>query len=64
MGIVAYNNSNKINFLIKYLILLSIFLEAFHIVIPNRDFELKDLFGNIAGVMIIIIIYKVKNKYV
>ena len=64
VGIMAYNKSNKINFLIKYLVLLSIFLELFHIIIPNRDFELSDLFGNIAGVIIIMIIYKVKNKYV
>ena len=63
VGIMAYNKSSKINFLIKYLILVSIFLELFHIIIPNRDFELSDLFGNIAGVIIIMIIYKVKNKY-
>ena len=64
IGIVAYNKTNKINFLIKYLILLSILLELFHFIIPNRDFELIDLFGNIAGVIFVIIIYKVKNKYV
>ena len=64
IGIVAYNKTNKINFLIKYLILLSILLELFHFIIPNRDFELIDLFGNIAGVIFVIIIYKVKNRYV
>jgi VanZ family protein len=35
---------------------MSIFLEVLHIVIPNRSFELSDLFGNLAGVMIVIII--------
>ena len=64
IGIVAYNKTNKINFLIKYLILLSILLELFHFIIPNRDFELIDLCGNIAGVIFVIIIYKVKNRYV
>lgn len=64
IGIIAYSKSNKINFLIIYLLLLSIFLEFFHIIIPNRNFELIDLFGNITGVVIITIIYKVKNKYV
>ena len=64
IGIVAYNKTNKINFLIKYLILLSILLELFHFIIPNRDFELIDLFGNIAGVIFVIIIYKIKNRYV
>jgi len=62
-GIVAYNKSNKINILIKYLLLLSIFLELFHTIIPNRNFELSDLFGNFLGVVLIIISYKIKNKY-
>ena len=62
-GIVAYNKSNKINILIKYLVLLSILLECFHIIIPNRNFELSDLFGNFLGVILIIISYKIKNKY-
>ena len=63
VGIIAYKKSNKINVLIKYLVLLSIFLEPFHIVIPNRNFELSDLFGNFLGVVLIIISYKIKNKY-
>ena len=62
-GIMAYNKSNKINILIKYLVLLSILLEFFHIIIPNRNFELSDLFGNFLGVILIIISYKIKNKY-
>ena len=62
-GIVAYNKSNKINILIKYLVLLSILLELFHTIVPNRNFELSDLFGNFLGVVLIIISYKIKNKY-
>ena len=64
LGIFAYQNTKKINTVIVYLISLSIILEIFHIFIPNRGFELKDLFGNIIGVLIIIIIYKIKIKYV
>ena len=63
IGILAYHNTKKINFLIKYLFLLSIFLEFFHIIIPNRGFQWSDLFGNIFGVIIVIIIYKIKDKY-
>ena len=62
-GIVAYNKSNKINILIKYLVLLSILLEFLHTIIPSRHFELSDLFGNFLGVIFIIISYKIKNKY-
>ena len=64
LGIIAYNKSDKINYLIKYLFLLSIFLELCHIIIPNRDFEFSDLFGNFLGVILIIIFYKIKKKYV
>jgi VanZ family protein len=63
IGILAYHNTKKINFLIKYLFLSSIFLEFFHIIIPNRGFQWSDLFGNIFGVIIVIIIYKIKGKY-
>ena len=63
IGILAYKNTQKINLLIKYLILLSVILEFFHMFIPNREFELSDLFGNILGVIIVIAVYKIKNKY-
>jgi hypothetical protein len=63
LGIIAYQDIRKIKILIIYLFLLSIVLELTHIVIPVRAFEWADLFGNIAGVIFVIIIYKVKNRY-
>jgi len=63
-GILAYQGLNKIKFLITYLFSLSIILELFHLIIPNRGFEWSDLFGNILGVTIVIIIYNAKNKHV
>ena len=63
-GIIAYNKTTRINILITYLFLLSIILEFFHIIIPNRNFELSDLFGNFLGVVLIITFYKIKNRYV
>jgi VanZ family protein len=63
IGIYNYRDKKKIKFLIIYLFLLSIILELLHIVIPGRSFELKDLFGNILGVMLVIIIYKIRGKY-
>ena len=63
IGIYTYREKKKIKFLIIYLFLLSIILELLHIVIPGRSFELKDLFGNILGVMLVIIIYKIRGKY-
>tara|TARA_B110000305_G_scaffold104142_1_gene117033 strand:- start:325 stop:747 length:423 start_codon:yes stop_codon:yes gene_type:complete len=63
LGVFAYQNTKKIKFLIIYLFLLAIILELIHIVIPVRTFELRDLFGNILGVILVIIIYKIKDKY-
>ena len=63
IGILAYMNTKKINFLTNYLFLLSIVLEFFHMFIPNRSFELKDLFGNIIGVTIVVVIYRIKKKH-
>jgi len=64
LGILAYKNTKKIKFLILYIFFLSIILELFHYIIPNREFQIKDLFGNIAGIIFVIIIYKVKDTYV
>ena len=63
MGIFSYLKHKKLNLLIKYLLLLSIMLELFHLLIPQRSFELGDLFGNILGIMVAIIIYKIWKKY-
>ena len=62
MGIFSYLKHKKLNLLIKYLLLLSIMLELFHLLIPQRGFELADLFGNILGVVVTIIIYKIWKK--
>ena len=63
IGLLAYNQKKILRFIIFYLFLLSIILELLHLIIPNRGFEVSDLFGNITGVIFIIIIYKVKNRY-
>ena len=63
LGIFAYRNTKKIKFLMKYLFLLSIILELLHIPIPIRTFEWGDLFGNILGITLVLIIYKIKDKY-
>ena len=50
------------DFVIKYLFLLSIVLELFHIFIPERNFQFSDLFGNILGVIIPFAVYKIWKK--
>jgi hypothetical protein len=64
LGIFSFHNTQKINFLIIYFFLLSIILELFHIIIPNRGFEMSDLFGNIVGIILVVFIYKIIIRYV
>ena len=63
IGILTYKNSKKIRYLGGYLIAISIFLEIFHYFIPERSFEYSDLFGNLAGVIIIIIFFNLLKIY-
>jgi hypothetical protein len=64
LGVFSFHSTKKINLLYVYLFLLSIILELFHIIIPNRGFEMSDLFGNIIGVILVILIYKIVFKHV
>jgi VanZ family protein len=63
LGFFTYKKANHLNFLTIYLILLSIVLELMHYFIPVRSFELSDLFGNLIGVIIVIIISYFIRKY-
>ena len=64
IGFLSFLKSKEIKILISYLILLSIFLEIFHLIIPDRSFQFSDLFGNLSGVVIVICINSFINKYV
>ena len=63
IGFFTYKNSNRLNFIIIYLVLLSVILEILHIIIPDRSFEFSDLFGNLIGVLGIVIINLLHKKY-
>ena len=57
IGFLTYRKNNQFNILSIYLIFLSIVLEVLQYFVPNRSFEFSDLFGNLAGVIIAIIIF-------
>ena len=63
LGYLTFANSKKNIFLIIYLIFLSITLEIFHLVIPERSFQWSDLFGNLLGVIVVILLNNFINKY-
>ena len=54
LGLISYFKSLKK--IISYLFFISIILEFLHLFIPNRSFQFSDLFGNISGVLISILI--------
>ena len=56
LGLLAFKSKKK---LFLYLIFLSIVLEFFHLLIPNRSFQTGDLNGNLLGVIITFLIYKI-----
>ncbi len=63
IGYLTFNKSSQFIFLTIYLVFLSIILEILHYFIPDRSFEIPDLFGNLMGViMIMIIVYLFKKN--
>ena len=58
LGLISYYKTKKI-FILNYLILSSIILEVLHLVIPNRSFQYRDLFGNIVGVLLSFLLFNI-----
>ncbi len=63
IGLLSFNKFNQTKILIIYLVVLSIILEIFHLLIPERSFQWQDLFGNLLGVLVVIFIKKIINNY-
>ena len=63
IGFLTFIKLKQINYLIVYLVLLSIILEIFHLIIPSRSFQWSDLFGNFFGVIIVILANNLIKKY-
>jgi len=63
IGYMTFLTSKYTSILTIYLIFLSIILELFHFLIPDRSFEVIDLFGNLLGVLVVLIIFLLFKKY-
>ena len=57
IGLFTFNISSQFIYISLYLIFLSLALEVAHYFIPKRSFEFSDLFGNLLGVLIILILF-------
>ena len=63
ISFLTFIKTNQIKILTIYLIILSISLEILHLIIPERTFQWSDLFGNLLGVIVVILIKNLINKY-
>ena len=63
LGFLSFVEVKQKKYLVIYLILLSLILEIFHLIIPERSFQWSDLFGNLMGVFIVILLKNLINKY-
>ena len=58
LGFFLYLKNQNFQKLAYSLFLLSVILEGFHFIIPNRSFQLDDLIGNILGVLVAYFVVK------
>ena len=63
IGFMSFIKAKQIKYLIYYLVFISITLEIFHLFVPGRTFQWSDLFGNMAGVLIVIFLNNFISKY-
>ena len=63
IAFLTFKKTDKITFITLYLIIISVVLELFHHFVPDRSFQYSDLFGNLIGVIIIIIFFNLLKKY-
>ena len=59
MGFFLYLKNQNFKQLVYSLLFLSVILEGFHFIIPNRSFQLGDLIGNILGVLVAYFVVKI-----
>ena len=62
LGFLLRNNNKKFIYSFSFLFLISIILELLHYFIPNRAFELNDLYGNSLGVLMAYFVFNFLRK--
>ena len=60
---MSYMRERSFNKTLIFLILLSIFLEMSHLFIPNRSFQYLDLFANLLGTLLAIVILFLYKRF-
>ena len=63
LGLISYLNETSFTKVLIFLIALSLFSELLHLVIPNRSFQYLDIFGNLLGTLVAIVIIFLYRKF-
>ena len=63
LGLISHLKHKSFNQTTTFLISLSIILELSHYLIPNRSFQFLDLFGNLLGTLMAILIIVFYKRY-
>ena len=63
LGLISHLKHKSFNQTTTFLISLSIILELSHYLIPNRSFQFLDLFGNLLGTLIAVLIIVSYKRY-
>ena len=63
IGLIGHINKTSFNKILIFLVTLSLILELSHLFIPNRSFESLDLFANLLGTFLAIVIIFLYKKF-
>ena len=63
LGLMSYMRGAGFNQTLIFLIVLSLLLELSHLIIPNRSFQSLDLFANLLGTFLAIVIIFLYKKF-
>tara|TARA_B100000945_G_scaffold23610_1_gene16648 strand:+ start:136 stop:528 length:393 start_codon:yes stop_codon:yes gene_type:complete len=63
LGLISYLRDKSYNQSLIFLISLSLFLELSHLIIPNRSFQSLDLFANLLGTFLAIVIIFLYKRF-
>ena len=59
LGFYLFSKTENFIKLVYGLFILSVILEVFHVIVPNRSFQLGDLIANILGVLVAYFLVKI-----
>ena len=63
IGLISYLNQTSFYKILIFLVTLSLFLELSHLFIPNRSFQSLDLFANLLGTLLAIVILFLYKRF-